>query len=311
MGTPAFAVPALKMLHEFREEAFRFDIRLVVTQPDRPKGRGLKPTPPPIKSLAEKMGLKVFQPEKIKSEEAIEVITSCNADVAVVVAFGQIIPQKLLEAFPMGVINVHPSLLPKYRGAAPIQRAILNGEKESGVTIMLLDEGLDSGPILTQEATTIEKCENAGSLHDRLSTLGARLLVETITLLRKSQIKPVPQDESLATYAKPISKDELIINWNQPADSIIRTIRAFDPVPGAYTFWQGKRLKCFDACYSEWTTSGGKPGAVLGLENGKVLVKASDGNAVTIGELQLEGRKKLKAEEFLRGTKNFTGTVLG
>ncbi len=311
MGTPDFAVPALKTLCESREGESEFDIKLVVTKPDRPRGRGLKPSPPPIKKLAQKMGLKIFQPEKIKNEEAIKTIISCNADVAVVVAFGQIIPAELLKAFPLGVINVHPSLLPKYRGAAPIQRAILNGEKESGVTIMLLDEGLDSGPILMQKAISIGKCENAGSLHDRLSTLGAKLLAETIPLLKKSQIQPLPQDESLATYAKPISKEELLINWNQPADKIIRTVRAFDPIPGAYTFWRGKRLKCFDACYSGWTMPDGKPGKILGLESGKVLIKTADDNAITIGELQLEGKKRLKAEEFVRGIKDFIGTTLG
>ncbi len=312
MGTPDFAIPSLEKLYTQKtNHDTSFDIKLVVTRPDKPKGRGLKPQPTPVKLLAKKLGLNIFQPSSIKHPDSIRTITSLNADVAVVVAYGQIIPTELLHSFPMGVINLHPSLLPKYRGAAPIQRAILNGEEQTGITTMLLDEGLDSGPILLQEKVPIELCENAGSLHDKLSGVGAELLAKTLLLLGSSKLTPAPQDHASATYADPIKKEELLISWTQPAELIIRQIRAFDPLPGAYTFWKGKRLKCYGACYSKWVVPSGKAGEVIGMEDNKVVIKASDNKGVTISHLQLEGRKKLSAEEFVRGTKNFIGSVLG
>jgi len=307
-GTPEFSLPFLQEL----AESEKFDIRLVVTQPDRPAGRGKKPTHPPVKKLAAQLlELPCYQPDRIKEQKVIDKIKSVRADVGVVVAYGQIIPPALLDAFPLGVINAHPSLLPKYRGAAPIQRAILAGEEKTGVTIMLLDEGLDSGPILAQEEIRIAPNETAGSLHDRLATLGSALLRKTLIDWASGAIKPVPQNHSIATYAEPIKKEELNINWQRRADEIVRTIRAFDPWPGAHTFWQGRRLKCYGGHIASVQLMGISPGKVVRLTEDGLLIGTGDGNLVSVSSLQLEGRRKVSAEEFVRGKPNIIGAILG
>ena len=216
------------------------DICLVVTQPDRPSGRGRKICDPPVKTLANEAGIPVYQPERIRGGEVIEKIRSYGAQCAVVVAFGQILPQAFLDIFALGTLNVHGSLLPKYRGAAPIQRAILSGETETGISIMLLDAGMDTGPVLSQKKVVIGPEDTFGKVYQSLAEEGAGLLVETLRDWTAGKLAARIQDDSLATYAPPIKKEELRIDWNSPAKDIINKIRAFDPVPGAWFVLGGK-----------------------------------------------------------------------
>jgi methionyl-tRNA formyltransferase len=281
----------------------------VVTQPDRPRGRGKKTTPPPVKVAAEKLGLPLYQPEDVRSSQAIERIVSMEAQCLVVVAYGQIVPKKLLGSHPLGAVNVHPSLLPKYRGAAPIQRALLAGDHLTGVSIMLLDEGIDSGPILSQEQTSIAQEDSCGSLHDKLARKGADLLCRTLKKWRSGLINPSPQDDSQVVYAPPIAKEELQFRWDWSAHRILNTIRAFDPWPGAYCLFEGDRLKCFKARPLPWTSEGA-PGEVLGLTDEGFVVLAGDGRAVCIGELQKAGHRRLEACSFIQGCSIPTGARL-
>ncbi|QCQ22255.1 methionyl-tRNA formyltransferase [Desulfoglaeba alkanexedens] len=295
LGTPDFACPYLEKLVEAGAP-----VPLVVTQPDRPRGRGKIPTPPPVKVLAETLGLKVYQPEKIRSPEVVAYLTSFGADCLVLVAYGQLLPKRLLDAFPLGAVNAHPSLLPRHRGAAPIQRTLLAGETVTGVSIMLMDAGMDTGPVLARKKVPIGDTETFGSLHDRLAQVGAELLVETLAAWHAKKIQPEPQDNRLATAAPPIHKDELIIAWQDPASAIVNRIRAFDPWPGAVTRHAGKRLKCFSAGLLPWKSEG-RAGEVLGATEAGLVVLAGDGQALTIGDLQLEGKRVLEAGAFLRG----------
>ncbi|SFM65376.1 methionyl-tRNA formyltransferase [Thermodesulforhabdus norvegica] len=312
-GTPEFAVPTLEALYARSiktENTPRFEILCVVTREDRPRGRGLKLTPPPVKVFAEKVGLPIFQPGRIRSPEAVNFIRSLAPDVLVVAAYGQLIPEELLK-FPLGALNVHPSLLPRFRGAAPIQRAILSGDEVTGVTIMLMDEGMDTGPILAQKVVGVGECETAGSLHDRLALMGGELLVETLEKWVKGEVEPREQDEGVATYAPPISKDETIISWFEPGYLVSRRIRAFDPLPGAVTFWRGKRVKCFGASRPRPVNFNVEPGKVIEVANSVAWICAGDGTAVPVRFFQLEGRRRLGAEEFARGLPEFVGSVLG
>lgn len=295
LGTPDFAVPSLQQLL-----AAGADIRLVVTQPDRPKGRGKKLSPTPVKVLAENSRLPIYQPERIKEHDAIAEIHRHAASCAVLVAYGQLLPKAFLGAFPLGVLNVHASLLPCYRGAAPIQRALLAGESKTGVTIMLLDEGMDSGPVLAQRELPISVEDNSGALHEKLARAGAELLVETLEKWRTGLIRPHPQDHSAATYAPPIKKEELRLNWQLPAGQLVNAVRAFDPWPGAYAFYQEKRLKCYRARLLEWRSEG-RPGEILGIVDERLAVLGGDGAVLGIGDLQLEGQRRLTATDFLRG----------
>ncbi len=302
-GTPNFAVPTLEELH--RSGA---DILMVVTQPDRPKGRGRKTSPPPVKTAAERLGLPVLQPERIRDPEVIRTLTALQAHCLVLAAYGQLLPKSLLDAFPLGALNVHPSLLPKYRGAAPIQRAILNGDTETGVCIMLMDEGMDTGPVLAVESVPIRPEDTFGTLHDTLARHGARLLCRTLDAWRHGRCRPVPQDSSRAVPAPPVQKEEAHVDWSLPAASVWCRIRAFDPWPGAYGFHGSQRIKFFDARMSSFVTEG-PPGEVLGLSRDGLLVRAGDGTAVVLGTLQLEGRKPVPAEAFLRGHDLPSGSV--
>lgn len=302
-GTPDFAVPSLEELH--RSGA---DILEVVTQPDRPKGRGRKPSPPPVKTAAERFGLPVFQPERIRDPEVIRRLTSRNAHCLVLVAYGQLLPKSLLDAFPLGALNVHPSLLPKYRGAAPIQRAILNGDTETGVCIMVMDEGMDTGPVLAMSSVPIRHEDTFGTLHDTLAREGARLLCRTLEAWRHGLCEPVAQDSSRAVLAPPVQKQEAHVDWRQSAVSVWCRIRAFDPWPGAYGYHGSHRIKFFNARLSSFAVEG-SPGEVLGLSREGLLVRAGDGRAVFVGALQLEGRKVVPAEAFLRGYDLRAGSV--
>lgn len=306
-GTPEFAIPSLEALYT----CSWCDLVCVVTGRDKPKGRGLKLQSPPVKVRAEELGLRVFQPERIRSSDSIDYIKSLNPDVLVVVAYGQFIPRDLLYSFRLGAVNVHPSLLPKYRGAAPIQRAILAGEDRTGVTVMLIDDGMDSGPILAMEKVEIGHCESAGALHDRLAHMGAELLVKTLEEWSVGEVVPIPQDDALATYALPIQRNETIIDWNNSAAFVSRQIRAYDPFPGAVTFWKGRRLKCFGTSRPKIVPVTDRPGKVIEVNSSYALIQAGDGAAVPVGFFQLEGRRCLRVDEFIRGVPNFVGSVLG
>ena len=240
LGTPAFAVPTLEAMARAGHE-----IPLVVTQPDRPRGRGQTPAAPPVKEAALRLGLEVYQPERVRRPEAVERLHAIGVDAMVVVGYGQIIPQNVIDLAPLGIINVHASLLPKYRGAGPIQWSIVNGEIHTGVTTMRIDAGLDTGDMLLKAATTIGPEENAIDLGRRLSVLGADLLVET--LARIHEIVPEKQDASQATYAPLLKKEDGVIDWSRPASAIHNQVRGLQPWPGAYTTFRGQTLHIWNA----------------------------------------------------------------
>jgi methionyl-tRNA formyltransferase len=297
MGTSPFAVPALQALVDSG-----YEVVGVVTQPDRPSGRGQTVHKSPVKVLAESLGMEVFQPEKIRTPESVERVRGFEPlDFIVVAAFGQIIPQVILDIPRLGSINVHGSLLPKYRGAAPIQYAVLEGEKVTGVTTMLMDAGLDTGDMLLKAETEIMPDENAGELMMRLSDIGAKLLIETLQGLERGEITPEKQDDALATLAKSIKPEEAEIDWAKPARDIVNLVRAFTPRPGAYTFFAGSRMKVFLA---ELATSekAGEPGEIVEIGSDSVIVAAGEG-FVRPKEVQPENRKRMTAGEFVRGAR--------
>jgi methionyl-tRNA formyltransferase len=304
MGTPGFAVPSLDIL--IRND---YPIVTVVTQPDRPKGRGRIPAPPPIKELAGKYGLPLVQPERLRTTEFTDYFSGIRPDLAVVVAFGQILPREILEIPKMGCINVHPSLLPKYRGAAPVNWALIRGEEKTGVTIMLMDEGMDTGDILTQEETMIEPMETFGKLNDRLADMGARLLLKTIDMVASGNSTRRPQDASLATYAPRLKKEDGLIQWDAYVQQTVNLIRGLSPTPCAYTFFKGKMLKIFSAVGEEISPpeSPGKIGTVAK----KGLPVAAGNGYVYLQEIQLENKKRMSMPDFLRGFRIAPGDTLG
>ncbi len=305
MGTPDFAVPTLEALIEGG-----YDIHAVVTQPNRPKGRGKKMAAPPIKALAVEKRLKVLQPEKASDPHFCELIKGENPDLIIVVAFGQILKKNLLEIPHWGVLNIHASLLPEYRGAAPIQRAIMNNEQNTGLTIMQMDEGLDTGPILFQEKVPIMEDETAGQLHDRLAAIGGGFMVR---FLRQTAGKPLSgnsQDGTKATYAGKIERRHCLIDWRDKAVKVCAHIRGLDPIPGARTILDSKELKLFSATVVDEGRSGGVPGTVLGHEEKRLLVQTGKG-IVGMSEIQYPGKKRLPVVDFLRGFSLPEGTVFG
>ncbi|MDR3556040.1 MAG: methionyl-tRNA formyltransferase [Syntrophobacteraceae bacterium] len=305
LGTPDFAVPCLRQLLECKA-----DVRLVITQPDRASGRGRKIHQSAVKKLAIEGGLPVYQPERVRGEEVIETIRSYGAEIAVVAAFGQLLPQSLLDIFPLGSLNIHGSLLPRLRGAAPIQRSILAGEELTGISIMLLDAGLDTGPVLLQKEVSISPEDSFGKVYGELAEKGAELLLEALRDWPAGRLSPLAQDGSLATYAPPISKEELRINWNSAAKDIINQVRAFDPAPGAWFSLGGKRVKCFHAASVSWAAAGG-PGEVIGMaEGGGLIVAAGGGGWLCLGELQMEGMRRMSAGQFARGRSIPQGSFL-
>jgi len=302
MGTPEFACPTLATLIERGEQ-----VVAVVTQPDRPKGRGQQTLPPPVKLLAEQHGIPVFQPVKVRHPDAIEKIRSLEPDLIVVVAFGQILPKALLDIPKHGCINVHASLLPYYRGAAPLNWCIINGETQTGVTTMMMDVGLDTGDMLLKKATPIDPDEDTRSLHDRLSRIGAELLAETLEQLADGALVPEKQDDALTCYAPMLKKEDGQIDWHKDAASIKNLVRGMTPWPGAFSHIDGKLLKV----YRVQTGSGtGTPGAILAAGRDGIEVACGEGSIV-IHELQLEGKKRLFAAEFLAGCKLEPGALLG
>ena len=302
MGTPQFACPTLSTLIERGER-----VVAVVTQPDRPKGRGQQTLPPPVKLLAQQHHIPVLQPVKVRQPEAVEQIRALQPDLIVVVAFGQILPKALLEIPRYGCINVHASLLPRYRGAAPLNWCIINGETQSGVTTMLMDVGLDTGDMLLKRATPIDPDEDTTTLHDRLSQMGAELLAETLELLAAGGLAPEKQDEALTCYAPMLKKEDGLIDWNRDAATIKNLVRGMTPWPGAYSQVDGKLLKVFRV---QTGAGDGTPGEVLSAGRDGIEVACGKGSVI-IHELQLEGKKRLPAHEFLAGCKLEPGASLG
>jgi methionyl-tRNA formyltransferase len=305
MGTPEFAVPSLQTLLDGHDAVVG-----VVTQPDQPSGRGMSLHAPPVKKLAEAYQVPVFQPAKLRTPEALEPLRAWKPDLIVVVAYGRMLPNSVLTLPPLGCINVHASLLPKYRGAAPIQWAIAQGEKETGVTIMRISERMDAGDILLQKAIPIEADDTGESLHDRLSTLGAEALRETLHLLKQGQLLARPQNEAEATYAPIIKKEDGRIDWRLSAITIERRIRAFNPWPSAYTTFGGKLLKIFKARpETQPSRTHVAPGTVTEVSPVHLLVATGDGQ-LSLLEVQLEGKRRMPIEEFLRGHAIQQGALL-
>jgi len=303
MGTPEFAINPLKRLYESE------NVVAVITQPDKPSGRGKKLQASAVKQFASKLGLSLFQPETLNDESFIAKIKESSVDLIVVVAYGKILPNAILNLPRFGAINIHASLLPKYRGAAPIQRAIINGEKRTGVTIMVMDEGLDTGDILAQKVVDISQDETAGELHDRLSELGASLLIDTINKIRSGDIKRQKQDHQKATYAPPIKKEDCLIDWEKDSISIHNLIRGLSPKPGAYTFMDKKIFRIYRSRLGEKDIKG-KPGEVVKLTKDAIGVATRDG-VVYLLDVQLQNRKRMPVRAFLSGTKISLGFCFG
>lgn len=302
MGTPEFAVPTLKGLL-----AAGVNLVGVYTQPDRPKGRGKKLTASPVKHLALEEGLPVFQPQKMRAPEAVEELKALEPDLIVVVAYGQILPKAVLDIPKYHCINVHASLLPKYRGAAPINKCIVDGETETGVTTMLMDVGLDTGEMLVKMSLPIGPDETAGQLHDRLSLLGRKSMEKTLNQLCVGTLKPEKQDDELTCYASMMKKEDGQIDWHRSATEIHNQVRGLDPWPGAYTTLDGDVLKIAMTAVEDGTD--GEPGTILSADKTGVRIACGEGTLV-IGELQLPGKKRLSAMNFLSGKPLFTGTKL-
>ena len=303
MGTPDFSVGTLEALVQAGHE-----VVLAVTQPDKPKGRGGKMQYTPVKEKALEYDIPVFQPVKVREKSCVEKLDSYKADVMVVVAFGQILPREILELTPYGCINVHASLLPKYRGAAPIQWSIIDGETVTGVTTMQMDEGLDTGDMLLKTEVPLEPDETGGSLHDKLSVARAKLCVETLKALEEKTVTPEKQGETPTKYARMLDKELGKIDWTKDAASIERLVRGLNPWPSAYTSWEGKTMKIWSAevvdreCKAPCGTVAEVTKTDFSVQTGKGLLKVT--------ELQIPGKKRMAADAFLRGYKMETGTLL-
>ncbi|TET74179.1 MAG: methionyl-tRNA formyltransferase [Dehalococcoidia bacterium] len=307
MGTPEFSVPALEWLVQSE-----YEVVAVYTQPDKPGGRGRVAALPPVKRIALEGGLEVLQPATLRDPAEVERLAALKPDVIVVAAFGQILPQSVLDIPGFGCLNIHPSLLPSYRGASPIPAAILAGDEDTGVTIMLMDAGMDTGPILSQFVVEIEPGDTTASLTIKLAQAGTRLLAETLPLWLDRCLTPQPQDESRASYTTPIAKEDGAIDWRLSANEIWRRVRAFYPWPGCYTRWQGRLLRIHEAVPLHKKRNM-VPGRVIALASGQpavVGVETGDG-ILGLFSVQLEGKRAMPAAEFLRGQRGFVGDILG
>jgi methionyl-tRNA formyltransferase len=304
MGTPDFAIPSLTLLL-----ASDNTLAGIITQPDRPKGRGKQLKPPPVKVLAKQHGLPVIQPEKVKDEDCVQWIKAQHPELIVVVAFGQILPPKILRLPQHGCINLHASLLPYYRGAAPINRSIMNGDTTTGVTTMFMNEWMDTGDILLQKDIHIEPDEDAPALRNRLATLGAKLLLETIHRLKRGELTSLQQDHDKATYAPPLTKDDGKIDWQQSALDIHNQIRGTLPWPGAFTKVGNKLLKIFKGALGDASPQD-PPGTVTSVNSDSITVATGKG-AIRITEIQLQDRKRMTVSAFVKGNPIPVGTQLG
>ena len=304
MGTPDFAVQSLNALVDAGHE-----VTAVITQPDRPKGRGNKMAFPEVKTRALELGLPVHQPDSVKDGAFLELLKSYDPEVIVVVAFGRILPQAVLDLPPYGCVNVHGSLLPEYRGAAPIQRAVLDGRKETGVTTMRMDIGMDTGDMLLQATLPITDEDTTGTMFDKLAELGGKVLIDTLAGLENGTVVPVKQDDSKATHAARILKDDEVIRWEDSAEKIFCQIRGLSPAPGAYTWWNGERLKLWKARISDRET-GKAPGTVVAISKNALTVQTGKG-CLEVLELQPAGKKAMPAQAFSNGAGVAEGIVFG
>lgn len=305
MGTPTFAVPSLLALIEEG-----YEVVSVITQPDRPVGRKRILTPPPVKETALEHRIPVYQPEKIGLEEGINYVKSMEPDLIVTAAFGQILPKEILETPKYGCINVHASLLPKYRGGAPIHQALIDGETETGVTLIYMVEALDAGDMINSRSIPITENDHVGTLFEKLSHVGAELVKETLPALIKGKITPIPQDESQATFAPNIKREQEEIDWSRSAREIRNQIRGMHPWPVAFTYWRGQALKVWWAELIEDTPTGKKPGEVWDLTLEGIFVAAGSGS-LRLTDIQPAGKKRLAASDFVRGRQMSIGEFLG
>jgi methionyl-tRNA formyltransferase len=315
MGTPQFATPTLQGLIDWNSpEETHGQVVAVITQPDRPSGRGQLPTPSPVKRLAQKVGLPVLEPKSLRDPQVLAELRAWQPELIVVAAFGQILPSSVLELPRFGCLNVHASLLPRWRGAAPVAAAILAGDASTGVTIMKMDAGLDTGPVLRQRSLDIAPDDTSESLTSRLAQLGADLLREMLPNWLAGNIEPHAQDETLATYAPQLKKEQGQVNWNDPADHIARQVRAFYPWPAAFTYWQGQPLKILRAAvagehspatadHSNWL-----PGTVNATSEGPAVVTGR--GVLYLREVQPAGKRPMPADAFARGARGFVGARL-
>lgn len=308
MGSPDFAVPCLEALLR------RAEVVAVVTQPDKPAGRGQAPKAPPVKEAALRAGLPVLQPHKLRTPPFAEVLRPLALDLVVVVAYGKILPPELLAVPRLGCLNVHASLLPKYRGAAPIQHALMAGERETGVTLMRMDAGLDTGPTLAARALPITDEDTAGTLHEKLARLGAELLAEHLDAIFRGELPAVPQDDARASYAGLLDKEQGRVDWSQPAARVRDRIRGVDPWPGAFTLLEGQPLKLWRPRLAPQagieSAAGAAPGTVLRADASGLTVACGAG-AVVVAEAQLPGRKRMAVGALVAGRAIAAGTVLG
>lgn len=303
MGTPAFAVPALEAL------AGAHQVVGVVTQPDRPAGRGKRLMPTPVKQVALARGLPLAQPRSLREPEALAQLAAWRPEVIIVAAFGQILRQDVLDLPPHGCLNIHASLLPRWRGAAPIAAAILAGDAKTGVTIMKMDTGLDTGPILAQREEAIRPDCTREELERRLAQLGADLLIETLPAYLAGQLQPRPQPEEGVTHARPLHKEDGLIDWSRPAVELDRQVRAYNPWPGAFTFWQGQPLKILRAAPHPAWRGDAPPGTVVALDDG-IAVATGEG-ALRLGQVQWAGKRPMDIAAFLCGQRGCVGSRLG
>ncbi|MDO8578170.1 MAG: methionyl-tRNA formyltransferase [Dehalococcoidales bacterium] len=303
MGTPQFAVPALEQL-----VLDGCDVAAVYTQPDKEAGRGRMPLAPPVKRAALALGLRVEQPVSLKQADAVQQLADFRPDVIVVAAYGKILPSGVLSLPPHGVLNIHPSLLPRFRGASPVASAILAGNQFTGVSVMLLDEGMDTGPVLARAQVSISLLDTAGSMTDKLARVGANLLLDVIPRWLKGELVAQAQDESQATLTRKFEKEDGEIDWSLPAKEISLRVRAFTPWPGTYTRWQGKQVKITRAVPLPAATAV-KPGQVVSLGEGKLGIGTGDG-ILGVLQVQLEGKREMTAAAFLNGQRDFLGAVL-
>lgn len=304
MGTPDFAVPSLEALLKSEDHVVG-----VVTQPDRPKGRGHILAPPPVKIIAQRTGIPLLQPLKLKTQDFIDALAAWKPDLIAVTAFGRILHAPILSLPPKGCVNVHGSLLPKYRGAAPVQWAVINGETETGITTMLMDEGMDTGPMLLQERILIMPEDTAGTLAARLAELGGRLLIETIRQLKAGTLRPRAQDSSQATMAPLLKKEDGVIDWTRNAQSIANRVRGLSPWPGAYTFLDHDRWNIWSAV-AKPTHSNEQPGTIIDLTKHSIQIATGEGVLETV-EIQTANSKRMTVAQFLAGHRVSVGVRLG